>query len=266
MADRFELAHDIWPILVAAAERGETLTYGEIAEKLGLSVAIVVGVGLHPLYELTVEKGWPLLTGIVVNQETGKPGPGFEAWEDDELEERWAEVFAFDWSQVPHPFGTRSRERLRPRGPAAPSDAKQDYSVPDIEVTVNGRGPFQDALRKDLLNVYGGRCAVCDTRLRPLLVASHIIPWSQDPENRCNPRNAILLCKTHDAMFEAGWLVIQEDLKVRIDLPVDVDPGSDVSAFLEQSTSSSIQIQRDQYQPAPEFLRWRIKHSKVGGS
>jgi len=39
-----------------------------------------------------------------------------------------------------------------------------------------------------------------------LLIASHIVPWSKDKQNRLNPRNGLCLSALHDKAFDRGMI------------------------------------------------------------
>lgn len=71
----------------------------------------------------------------------------------------------------------------------------------------------QQRLRKLTLANYGGQCAVCDVKDRALLVASHIVGWAEAPEHRGDLKNVICLCRAHDALFEAGYWSLGNDLQ-----------------------------------------------------
>ncbi|MGY0426928.1 MAG: HNH endonuclease [Polaribacter sp.] len=49
-----------------------------------------------------------------------------------------------------------------------------------------------------------------------LLVASHIIPWSVDKENRLNPRNGLCLNSIHDKAFDKGFITITPNFNVKL--------------------------------------------------
>jgi integrase len=73
----------------------------------------------------------------------------------------------------------------------------------------------QYKLRKILLQNYKSQCAMCDISHPKLLVTSHIKPWANSsPEERIDPRNAILLCKLHDALFENGFISLSDEYKI----------------------------------------------------
>lgn len=84
----------------------------------------------------------------------------------------------------------------------------------DIFRTIKTR-QGQYKLRKLLLINYQSKCALCDISHPRLLVTSHIKTWAKSSyEERVNPRNAILLCKIHDALFEYGFISFSDDLQV----------------------------------------------------
>jgi len=51
--------------------------------------------------------------------------------------------------------------------------------------------------------------------VRELLVASHIVPWSEDPANRLNARNGLCLNPLHDRAFDRHLMWIDSDLRTR---------------------------------------------------
>ena len=74
----------------------------------------------------------------------------------------------------------------------------------------------QHFFRSLILAGYRARCAVCELPLRPLLVASHIVPWSVDRTLRMNPHNGICLCTLHDAAYDKGLLLIAADYEISL--------------------------------------------------
>ncbi|MEJ1958213.1 MAG: HNH endonuclease signature motif containing protein [Nitrosomonadales bacterium] len=47
-------------------------------------------------------------------------------------------------------------------------------------------------------------------------MASHIVPWRNDEENRLNPRNGLCLSMLHDKAFDVGIITIAEDMTVKV--------------------------------------------------
>lgn len=77
----------------------------------------------------------------------------------------------------------------------------------------------QQFFREMILAGYGEMCAVCGLSLPALLVASHIVPWSVDPNYRLHPRNGLCLCGTHDRAYEFGILRVGPDYRIGIVIP-----------------------------------------------
>jgi putative restriction endonuclease len=74
----------------------------------------------------------------------------------------------------------------------------------------------QHFFRAAVLASYNFRCCVSGLAVPPLLVASHIVPWSLDTKNRMNPRNGLCLNVLHDRAFDRGLMTITPDFKVKI--------------------------------------------------
>jgi putative restriction endonuclease len=74
----------------------------------------------------------------------------------------------------------------------------------------------QHFFRAAVLAAYEFRCCVSGLAVQPLLVASHIMPWSIDHKNRMNPRNGLCLNALHDRAFDRGLMTITGDFKVQM--------------------------------------------------
>jgi putative restriction endonuclease len=78
-----------------------------------------------------------------------------------------------------------------------------------IRIRVN-----QSFFRRRILSAYEFTCCVTGLSVRELLVASHIVPWSQDPKNRLNPRNGLCLNALHDRAFDRGLMWVDEEFGI----------------------------------------------------
>lgn len=76
----------------------------------------------------------------------------------------------------------------------------------------------QQIFRKALIGYWEGRCAITETESLKLLVASHIIPWSEceSDSERLNVHNGILLVATLDAAFDCGLITFMDCGKIQI--------------------------------------------------
>lgn len=94
--------------------------------------------------------------------------------------------------------------------------AQGEFAVPDATTTRSTRGSAQRVFADLVKENYGYRCAVTGIQTRALLVASHIVPWSQDVSIRLDPSNGICLSSLVDRAFEVGLLRIDEGETIHI--------------------------------------------------
>ncbi len=72
----------------------------------------------------------------------------------------------------------------------------------------------QAQFRKIVLSSYNGKCCISGLENSKLLVASHIIPWSEKPSERLNPSNGLCLSSIHDKAFDQGLITLNSHLEV----------------------------------------------------
>jgi putative restriction endonuclease len=80
-----------------------------------------------------------------------------------------------------------------------------------VKVRVN-----QDAFRGAVLTNFNNQCCITGIGLTDLLVASHIVPWREDKDNRLSPMNGLALNALHDKAFDKHLITVTEDLTVKI--------------------------------------------------
>lgn len=91
-------ALQIYLILIGAASRRETLTYGELGPMLGHERGgAFLAQQLGPLMAWCQQNGLPALTTLVVNKETGIPGDGLTAVRARDFPAEQQRVFDYDW-------------------------------------------------------------------------------------------------------------------------------------------------------------------------
>lgn len=96
---------------------------------------------------------------------------------------------------------------------------EEDEAYYNAEMKVRNRD-LQHKLRIKLLEEFGSKCCICNIKIPDLLVASHIIPYSQCNEEigkLSNPNNALLLCTLHDKLFESSNHITFKDGKIKIE-------------------------------------------------
>ncbi len=84
-----------------------------------------------------------------------------------------------------------------------------EYKIREVKTRVN-----QNVFRQIVVANYSGRCAITGIDISDLLVASHILPWSKNEEERLNPENGICLSSLYDKAYDKGYIGINERFEV----------------------------------------------------
>ena len=75
----------------------------------------------------------------------------------------------------------------------------------------------QGVFRNKMLQKYNNKCCLCGVNMKEMLIASHIKPWSKSDENeKLSSDNGLLLCPTHDKLFDLGLISFDEKGKILI--------------------------------------------------
>ena len=90
----YELAARLWQVLISAAHNRQVLTYELAGKPLGLGPN-TLSDHLGKIQHYCERNQLPLLPILVVSKETGRPGPGFPAVKDLDIERE--RVFAHHW-------------------------------------------------------------------------------------------------------------------------------------------------------------------------
>ncbi len=88
-------------------------------------------------------------------------------------------------------------------------DLTGEMKIREVKTRVN-----QNIFRQIVIANYSGKCALTGIDIPELLVASHIIPWSQNKEERLNPCNGICLSALYDKAFDTGLISFDSNKKV----------------------------------------------------
>ena len=118
----------------------------------------------------------------------------------------------------------------------------------------------QARFRKAVLASYDATCCISGLRHTKLVVASHIVPWSQDTKNRLNPQNGLCLSALHDRAFDQGLLTVMPDLTVRVSKPLMQMAGaSPLMKDLVACDGRAIS-KPQRFAPHSDFLIWHATH------
>jgi len=113
----------------------------------------------------------------------------------------------------------------------------------------------QAFFRNSVLSAYDNRCCVSGLALPELLVASHIVPWSKDQQNRLNPRNGLAMSVLHDKAFDRGFITIADDLTVRVSASAKKNADSFFASAIAAYEGKPIALP-EKFRPDPSFLQY----------
>lgn len=79
----------------------------------------------------------------------------------------------------------------------------------------------QGLFKKKLL-LKSCQCAICGLNIKSLLVASHCKPWGKvNHKERLDVNNGLLLCPTHDALFDKGLITFKDNGEIIISKEIE---------------------------------------------
>ena len=201
-----------WPVLAEAAHQKTPLSYKELGDAIGIhhrNVRHALGL----IQQHCIDEKLPPLTGLVVLQDKRVPGPGFTAWDIDDLETGLGLICARDWWAMRNPFLGFGPEETT--GTLADQLIKDPASSGDVLRQLKDRGIAQRVFREALMRAYNCRCAMCELSIPEVLQAAHIIPfWECPVEQRINITNGVLLCANHHLLFESGCISVSRDFTI----------------------------------------------------
>lgn len=256
-----ERAYKAWNVLTNSAKNRSLITYKELGDKIGVhhrSIRYVLGL----IQDYCMDNEYPPLTILVINQDTGKPGDGFVAWDIENSEDGVKKVYNYNWTKSNNPFGF-AEEGISSEDLVNELINKPDLSS-EIYAKIKVRGISQRIFRNALLRVYDYSCCICGLSFKNALEACHIIPYSKsNSKQRLEISNGLLLCANHHKMFDCGWITINQDSTINY-FDMDENEG-DYSTYDRLMTielnGKMISLPKDnKHKPKKEYL---LKHQKT---
>lgn len=147
--------------------------------------------------------------------------------------------------------GTTIEKKFEQEIREIPQGIVGETKVREVKTRVN-----QNVFRQIVLANYEGRCALTGIDLSELLVASHIIPWSENEQERLNPENGICLSSLYDKAFDKGLISFTNDQRVIFSIRLKENVGKDYYTKYFKPIESATLITPRKYHINPQFLEW----------
>tara|TARA_R110002167_G_C12560379_1_gene641732 strand:+ start:220 stop:1032 length:813 start_codon:yes stop_codon:yes gene_type:complete len=128
------------------------------------------------------------------------------------------------------------------------------YAAHDRIVATKAR-VGQSLFRQAVLSAYQSRCCISGLSHPKFLIASHIVPWRDDPKNRLNPHNGLCLSVLHDRAFDQGLIAITDDLTVIVSTRLKKAPDNFIKATVLAYEGKRLELP-GKFQPDAELLRY----------
>lgn len=130
---------------------------------------------------------------------------------------------------------------------------KGETKIREVKTRVN-----QNFFRQVVLANYSGKCAISAIDIPDLLVASHIIPWSKNEEERLNPENGICFSPLYDRAFDKGYIGINGKSEILISSALKKKEKEDYYSKYFSHLSGTKLFLPQKYHPKKEFLQYHL--------
>ncbi len=120
----------------------------------------------------------------------------------------------------------------------------------------------QGAFRTLVADAYQRRCAITGERTVPVLQAAHIKSFSADGPNAVN--NGLLLRSDLHALFDAGYVTIDDDLRVVVSDRLHDDFGNGKDYYPYHGKRLAVVPEQRILRPAREYLEWHHENCFLG--
>jgi putative restriction endonuclease len=146
-------------------------------------------------------------------------------------------------------------ESKYPELPSMYDDLQGETKVREIKTRVN-----QEVFRQMVLANYSNQCAITGINIPSLLIASHIIPWSENQKERLNPENGICLSPLYDSAFDKGLIGVTPELRVVLSESLRCHQKKEF--YLQHfGILDGIRLRNaEKYKPRREFLEWHLSN------
>ncbi len=133
------------------------------------------------------------------------------------------------------------------------ANLKGEYKLREVKTRVN-----QNVFRQIVIANYNGKCAVSGIDIPDLLLASHILPWSKNEQERLNPENGICLSPLYDRAYDKGYIGITEKFEILLSNELKKKSKADYFNYHFASLVGTKIILPKKYYPNKEFLQFHL--------
>ncbi len=187
---------------------------------------------------------------------TGRSGLGNASSLDRNI---WDEFHA-DWEGLAVECNRLKSKLLESHGTVAATNPEEQEEVSGLEdytgqtrQVVTEQRIKQHFFRRAVLSSYRGRCCMSGLSEPSLLIASHIVPWSQDKANRLNPSNGLCLSAIHDKAFDKGLLTISDEFRVIVSDKLKRNEGAFIREVMLPLSGRPIELP-ERFMPDAAFI------------
>ncbi len=155
-------------------------------------------------------------------------------------------------------------ERILAQREGTTIEKKYEQQIRDIPIDIIGETKVrvvktrvnQNVFRQIVLANYDGKCALTGIDLTELLVASHIIPWSENVQERLNPENGICLSSLYDKAFDKGLISFADNQQVLFSIRLKKNVGKEYYTKYFEPINGAQLVTPRKYHINPQFLEW----------
>ena len=191
-------------------------------------------------------------------RESGRSGLSNASALDKEV---WGE-FHSNWEGLVDECEALKSYLLEEKGQRPPADESADLPVTDFSAETRAifvkQRTKQAFFRKSVLSSYGGKCCVSGMNEPRLLVASHIVPWSEDKANRLNPGNGLCLSAIHDKAFDCYLFSLTDDHRIVLSTQLEQTKDSFLQQVFWPTQDRQIALP-ERFQPELTFVQHHRK-------
>ena len=162
------------------------------------------------------------------------------------------EKFVYESEQILAKFrGTDIETQYKDLILDIPSNLVGKTRTEEIKIRVN-----QNVFREIVLSNYDCKCALSGIDLQELLVASHIIPWAKNKEERLNPANGICFSSLYDKAFDQGLISFTDNCMVLFSDRLKSNVGKKYYSEYFKTIEGRTLNKPVKYSLNPKFLEW----------